>query len=206
MPNKRKKASLFQILLDALVENVSAKSAAKTKLENQNYLSGSRLKSASSVDSLLALTPSEFEETIAAILRERGASAQVSGGSGDLTADITGTTKDGVPFIAQCKRYAVGHPVGSVEMQQFIGMGYVHHKVSSLAYFTTSSFTSPAKDLARTHGVSLFDGAAIVQLAVETVKATNASRLPPPGWYSDPAKTSSKRYWDGSTWTGRVRP
>ncbi|MBN2177368.1 MAG: DUF2510 domain-containing protein [Demequinaceae bacterium] len=29
---------------------------------------------------------------------------------------------------------------------------------------------------------------------------------PAPGWYADPADTSQHRFWDGKTWTTRIRP
>ena len=31
-------------------------------------------------------------------------------------------------------------------------------------------------------------------------------RLPPPGWYPDPAGGVQQRYWDGAGWSAHVRP
>jgi hypothetical protein len=84
-------------------------------------------------------------------------------------------------------------------------MGYVHHKVSSLAYFTTGNYTGPAESLAREHGISLYDGLGIVQLAAETLRNRGELRLPPSGWYPDPTGRASSRYWDGHVWTGQIR-
>jgi hypothetical protein len=38
------------------------------------------------------------------------------------------------------------------------------------------------------------------RLAIDVVPA-----LPPPGWHPDPWREGTRRYWDGSAWTGNVR-
>ena len=37
-----------------------------------------------------------------------------------------------------------------------------------------------------------------------TAASGSGSALPPPGWYSDPAASQGRRYWDGQAWTEAV--
>jgi len=111
-----------------------------------------------SVDEFLAMTPREFEAEVGQILRDHGYRLEVTGGPGDLVADLAGTDPDGRPTIVQCKRYAPGHPVGSRDVQLLIAMGVRHHKAEHLVLVTTSDFTDPARDLADEHNVELISG------------------------------------------------
>ncbi len=114
----------------------------------------------------LSMSPTGFEHAIAHILSLHGYSGvQVSGGAGDLSADITALDPTGLSTIVQCKRYGPQHKVGSPPMQQFIGMAVTHHKAGQMIYVTTSEFTAPARQLASQHGVRLVDGTELVQLA-----------------------------------------
>jgi restriction system protein len=107
----------------------------------------------------LALSPTEFEHAVADVLRAHGfASVRVTGGSGDLAADITCRGPDGRFTVVQCKRYAPGASVGSQEIQSFIGMIHVHHRADAGIFVTSSNFTLPATKLAREHGLTLVDG------------------------------------------------
>jgi hypothetical protein len=110
------------------------------------------------VDEFLALTPRGFEAEVGRILRGHGYRLEVTGGPGDLAADLAGTDPDGRPTIVQCKRYAPGHPVGSRDVQLLIAMGVRHHGAEHLVLVTTSDFTDPARDLADEHGVELISG------------------------------------------------
>lgn len=112
----------------------------------------------SEVSGLLSLSPVQFEHGVAKILRGNGyTNVSVCGGPGDLTADIECTSPKGNKTIVQCKRYAPDHPVGSKEIQTFIGMLHRHHKVRHGLYVTTSRFTNPARDLAKRHRIELWD-------------------------------------------------
>ncbi|MDA8373509.1 MAG: restriction endonuclease [Actinomycetota bacterium] len=129
-------------------------------------LRGVRLERARQINELLELTPREFEETMGALLKAMGfAKVERVGGAGDLSVDLRGKDQLGVAFVAQCKRYTPDHKVGSPEIQQFIGMGTLHHGAQRLMYFTTSTYTSPAADLAKHHALELFAGADIVSMA-----------------------------------------
>ena len=111
-----------------------------------------------SVDEFLEMTPREFETAVGQILGRHGYRLSVTGGPGDLAADLAGTDPDGRPAVVQCKRYAPGHPVGSRDVQLLIAMGVRHHNAERLLLVTTSDFTDPARDLAEEHGVDLISG------------------------------------------------
>lgn len=137
-------------------------------------LRGVRLERARQIGELVALTPKEFEETMGALLREMGfAKVERVGGTGDLSVDLRGKDAQGRTFVAQCKRYATEHKVGSPEIQQFIGMGTLHHGAERLLYFTTSTYTAPATDLAKRHSLELFAGADIVRVADQLREQAN---------------------------------
>ena len=113
----------------------------------------------------LSLSPGGFEVAVAGLLRRLGyRRVRVVGGAGDLAADIVCTGPAGEPVVAQCKRYAPGHNVGSPAVQAFIGMAFVHHRATGAIFVTTSSFTPAARQLARAHSIELIDGARLVEL------------------------------------------
>ena len=114
---------------------------------------------------LLSLTPREFEETVARSLRQWGYRKVVRcGGAGDLGVDITCIDPNGERIAVQCKRYSPGSSVGSRDIQLFIGMTTTHHRVDRGVFVTTSSFTQPARDLAKRHDIRLIDGHELVRL------------------------------------------
>lgn len=113
---------------------------------------------------LLALSPSDFEVAVATLLKDLGyRSVKVTGRTGDLAADIVCHDQQGHKVLVQCKRYSPRRPVGSPEIQLFIGM-LVHHQSDRGIYVTTSRFTSAASALARQHGLELIDGARLATL------------------------------------------
>jgi hypothetical protein len=111
------------------------------------------------------LTPTEFEAAIATLLEDVGYSrVQVTGGAGDLAADICCVDPEGRRTVVQCKRYAPSRLVGSRDLQLFIGMAFTHHAANRAIYATTSGFTAPATQLARQHGVELWDGSVLSRM------------------------------------------
>jgi restriction system protein len=119
-------------------------------------------------ESLLALTPRGFEEEIGRLLASLGYSqVQRVGGPGDLGADLICRDRRRKHVVVQCKRYAPGRRVGSADIQAFIGMITVHHQADRGLFVTTSAFTAPALDLARQHGVELFDGERLARLIAD---------------------------------------
>lgn len=129
-----------------------------------------RLMRLATMQGLLELTPSQFEHEVAALLRSRGfSSVRVSGGAGDLQADITATDPAGLATVVQCKRYAPGRTIGSPVIQSFVGMARIHHGCDRALFVTTGSFTGPARQLAEKHDIELLDGFGLVELFTERI-------------------------------------
>lgn len=107
---------------------------------------------------LLALSPTGFEEDVAARLRNLGyRDVRQVGGSGDQGADVRATDPAGRSVVVQCKRYGPGNNVGSPDMQRFLGTMH-HFRAERGLFVTTAGFTPPARDFAVQHGIELVDG------------------------------------------------
>ncbi len=109
------------------------------------------------LDEVSKLSPAQFEEGVADLLQRLGyRSVRRVGGSGDLGVDITCQDNEGRSVVVQCKQYA-GVRIGSKDIQTFIGMQRVHHGADRGMFVTTSEFTTPARNLAERHGITLID-------------------------------------------------
>lgn len=124
-----------------------------------------RLNRLQTLGGFFTLTPSEFEEIIGHVLASYGLqNIQRVGGSGDLGVDLIGIDPSGQRVIIQCKRYAAGRPIGTPDLQKFIGMMVVQHKAQKGIFVTTSTFKQTAKDLAHQSNIVLIDGDMLVRL------------------------------------------
>ncbi|MBB2903344.1 restriction system protein [Kineococcus radiotolerans] len=108
------------------------------------------------------MSGTDFEQLVARLLRRDGLQqVTVSGGSGDLGADVTAHhPHDGSLLVVQCKRYT-DRAVSSPDMQRFLGTVYHHHHAEHALYVTTSRYSRPAHDLATSSGVHLVDREAL---------------------------------------------
>lgn len=115
---------------------------------------------------ILALSPTEFEFAMAAILRMLGMSnIQRVGGSGHLGVDILAGDASGRTIFVQCKRRAKTKKIGSPEIEKFIVKSHLHHQVDLRMFVTTSEYTDHARARAQLHDVQLVDGSDIEDLA-----------------------------------------
>ncbi|GEM_PF-1313978 len=118
------------------------------------------------LDGFLALTPTQFEQEVAALFRALGyPQMDAVGGAGDLSVDVRGVDPQGRTVLVQCKRYAPDRRIGSPEIQQFYGMARYHDANAHAVFITTSGYTDAAIDVARQVGVELIDGPALVSIA-----------------------------------------
>ncbi|WP_433527760.1 restriction endonuclease (plasmid) [Nocardia pseudovaccinii] len=84
-----------------------------------------------------SLSPSEFEEALAALCRRDGCTdVRVVGGSGDLGADVIARAPDGRRIVLQAKRYRNGRSVGSQDVQRFGGTAHTIHGADVAAVVT----------------------------------------------------------------------
>jgi Restriction endonuclease len=111
----------------------------------------------------------EFEHAIAYLCRRDGCTdVEVSGGAGDLGADVVATAPDGRRIVIQCKRYGPTHKVGSPDMQRFGGTCFTVHHAQVAVVVTTSTFTRHAIGYAATQGIRLYDEQALAGWASQT--------------------------------------
>ena len=104
----------------------------------------------------------DFEQLVARLLRRDGwQQVTVSGGAGDLGADVTARHPgDGSLLVVQCKRYT-DRAIGSPDLQRFLGTVFHHHHADHALYVTTSFYSRPARALATSNGVRLLDRQAL---------------------------------------------
>ncbi|WP_405089807.1 restriction endonuclease [Micromonospora sp. NBC_01392] len=103
-----------------------------------------------------AMSGSQFEHWVARLMRASGCRrVRVSGGSGDMGADVTGFAPDGHRLVVQCKRYRT--KVGSPEVQRFAGTARHIHGAEVALLVTNSYLTAQAADVARRCHISVVD-------------------------------------------------
>ncbi|MCM2393842.1 restriction endonuclease [Streptomyces albipurpureus] len=113
-----------------------------------------------------AMDPEAFEVAIAALCERDGCrDIEVTGGAGDLGADVVATAPDGRRVIIQCKRYGPVNKVGSGDMQRFGGTCFSVHEAQVAAVVTTGEFTQPALEYAEQCGIVCVDHHALTAWA-----------------------------------------
>jgi hypothetical protein len=117
---------------------------------------------------LQAMDPVAFERHIGQLFELEGYRVDYTPRSGDGGVDLLlrrpGRSRrapgSGLA-LAQCKRYAPQHSVGSPELQQFSGA--LRRALAYEGYFVTTSFFTPAAQAwARNEGIHLIDGLALL--------------------------------------------
>ena len=129
---------------------------------------GDRLPSLAAVG--LAEDPYDFEQQVAQMLRGRGLTVEVTGGTGDEGVDIIAhddTPVTGGVYLIQCKRYSPDKKVGVAEVRELYGT--MQEKQSAKGVLVTSStFTAGALKFAEGKSIELIDGARLSELLVGT--------------------------------------
>lgn len=98
------------------------------------------------------ISPTEYENYCALLLREQGWKASATKSSGDQGIDVV-ASKNGKRLVLQCKLYNSGS-VGNKAVQE-ISAGRVHERADYSAVVTNAAFTESAKQLANTNDVML---------------------------------------------------
>ena len=107
-----------------------------------------------SVSDILNVSPDEFERLCSEVMVKMGYyDVIVTPHSNDKGIDVYGKM-DGELIVAQCKRFR--DSVGTPDMQRFIGAMHTAGAKKGI-FFTTAVFTSEAKNMAYSSGITLFD-------------------------------------------------
>ncbi|WP_329014991.1 restriction endonuclease [Streptomyces sp. NBC_00690] len=113
-----------------------------------------------------AMDPAAFEVAIGELCERAGCvDIEVTGGAGDLGADVLATAPDGRRMVIQCKRYGPANKVGSQDMQRFGGTCFSVHEAQIAAVVTTGEFTAPAQEYAEQCGIVCIDHDALMAWA-----------------------------------------
>jgi hypothetical protein len=107
------------------------------------------------VEDLLNLTPTEFEDMVVELYRMAGHEAKRTGRVGDNGVDVLVQAKNGEKWIVQCKRYkgSVGEPI----VRDFYG-AMQHEKADKGTIIAAGRFSRPAIEWAAGKPISLYDG------------------------------------------------
>lgn len=104
----------------------------------------------------------EFEQFVARLMRASGyRSVTVSGGSGDMGADVIGQSPCGRRVVVQCKRYKGN--LGSPHVQRFAGTARDIHRADVALLVTTGRPTAQAREVALRCRIMLVDRPALAQ-------------------------------------------
>lgn len=156
-------------------ENDTEKRQAEQEVRETEALQESARGAALSGDLelILALSPIQFEYTMAAVLRMLGMTAlQRVGGRGHPGVDISARDASGRTVLVHCKRRARTKKIGSPDIEKFIGTAHLHHQADIRLYVTTSEYTDHARALAPLHGIQLMNGTDIENLARKQREST----------------------------------
>jgi len=108
------------------------------------------------VKELFRLSPYAFEDYVAALYVNRGWTVRQTPYSNDQGLDAI-AEKDGKKVIVECKQYATDKPVGRRELQ-ILYSAVIDAQADEGHLITTSSFTPPAVEYARTRNLKLVGG------------------------------------------------
>lgn len=132
-----------------------------SKLKSVKKEKSSFLHSLRHIDSLLDISPREFEEYIAEILPYLGYNnVSITPYVNDQGIDIL-AEKDGYTVAVQCKRYKGS--VGSPEIQTFLG-AMLNAKADKGLFITTGSFTFEATKMAHSNPIQIVDKIALAKM------------------------------------------
>ena len=113
-----------------------------------------------SVEDLLALSPSEFENMVVQFFEDMGYNAKRTGSTGDHGVDVEVEGKDNQRWVVQCKRWrgSVGEPM----VRDFYGT-MQHHKADRGFMISAGKFTQPARTWVMGKPITLYDGEQFLQ-------------------------------------------
>lgn len=155
-PDKRSLETLFQVTMTTYEQAVESAQKRAEERKKANH----------TLEELLRLSPSGFEEYIGDLFEARGYQrVNIRGGSGDQGADIL-AEKDGERVAIQCKLYKKGI-VGPHEVRALIGSLQLTEAQRGIL-ITTSTFSVQAERMGEEAGIEMVGGNKLIELIAET--------------------------------------
>ncbi|MEU7151174.1 restriction endonuclease [Streptomyces sp. NPDC045456] len=110
-----------------------------------------------SMDHIDTLHYSQFERTVAGLVRRDGYTIERSrGGAGDLGADVIAIAPDtATRLVIQCKHTRTGATIGSPDLQRLNGTARQVHQADIVVIVTNGFFSYPAETFARSQNIAL---------------------------------------------------
>jgi len=115
-----------------------------------------RTASLSHADTLLALTPREFETAVCSLYRQLGYTVKQTPFSNDRGRDAIAFDSHGSKYVIECKRYAADRAVGRRDLQIFFA-AMIEEDAKGI-FVTTGRFASTAPEFAEGKELTLVDG------------------------------------------------
>ncbi len=107
-------------------------------------------------ESLLQLSPTDFEDAMAGMFSKLGSQVTRTPASNDGGKDLV-LRDGGKTVFVELKRFAQTNKVGRPLIMK-LHSAIIHEAADEGVFVTTSTFTEPARDFAVTHGIRLVDG------------------------------------------------
>ncbi len=125
---------------------------------------------ASTLEDIRSLSPSDFEELVADTYRAQGHQVEVVGGTGDHGIDLVVRSHRGEIWLVQCKRYRgkIGEPV----VRDFYG-ALRASDANGGALITTGTITDSARLWAEGKPIHLYDGSQFLKVVLATRARTS---------------------------------
>ncbi|MDA8347076.1 MAG: restriction endonuclease [Thermaerobacter sp.] len=108
-----------------------------------------------------------FERKLGLLFRDLGYSVRHTKVSGDYGADLV-LHKNGTTTVVQAKRYSLDRKVGVSAVQEVVSAMSMYHAQHAIV-ITNTYFTAPAKTLARSNQVELWERTELIN-ALTTVR------------------------------------
>jgi HJR/Mrr/RecB family endonuclease len=127
----------------------------------RSYRKVRRIRRARSVEKLLELTPTEFEQAVGEMFKSSGYKVTHHGKSGDHGVDLVVRSKKAGKWVVQCKQRKglVGEPI----LRDVYGAMH-HEKAQGAVVVTTGRFSRPAIAWAEDKPIDLYDGDRLTEL------------------------------------------
>ena len=106
-------------------------------------------------DYVTRLAPAQFERLVGRAFEAYGYRIRQTGGPGDQGIDVL-ATKDGRTIAVQCKRYDAAQFITPREIRELLGAATAA-KATEALFVTTSTFTTAAREFARSQNIWLID-------------------------------------------------